>query len=95
LEKKIVREFTQNNEAIFCYPNPVNQATEFDIFINFPIENVRSVQIVDLTGKLVNEYVMDADADELRIVSPEKQGMYLLNLRIKPGNILYSKFIVD
>ena len=91
----IVREFTQNSEAIYSYPNPVKQATEFNIFINFPIENVHSVQIVDLTGKLVNEYIIDADANDLRIVSPEKQGMYLLNLRMKAGNILYSKFIVD
>jgi hypothetical protein len=84
-------------KSLYTYPNPVKPATVFDLKCNMPMEAVHSVKIVDLNGKVVHHSVLNAieTKDNVKLLSPDKQGMYLLFLKMNDGSVLYSKFIVN
>ncbi|MBK7096632.1 MAG: T9SS type A sorting domain-containing protein [Saprospiraceae bacterium] len=97
-QEDIIATETENKLEfdLYTYPNPVKPATEFDLKCNLSLESVHSVKIVDLNGKVVYESVLNAieTKDNIKLLSPDKQGMYLLFLKMIDGNVLYSKIVV-
>ena len=98
-QEDIIATETENKLEynLYAFPNPVKPATEFDLKCDLSLESVHSVKIVDLNGKVVYESDLNAieTKDNIKLLSPDKQGMYLLFLKMIDGNVLYSKFIVN
>ena len=86
-----------SDPEIHCYPNPVKMSGEFVVNVNFAVENVQSIKIIDLTGKSVHESDLIAgDSNKsIKLLSPDIPGLYFLILKLKDGNVLFSKFIVN
>ncbi|OSZ79072.1 hypothetical protein CAP35_12720 [Chitinophagaceae bacterium IBVUCB1] len=70
-----IEPIAQHNELIQVYPNPVKD--RLTISINKPVSDKNRIQITDMAGKLLKEYV--ANAPNITIdISTLQSGVYLL-----------------
>ncbi len=82
--------FTQNN--IRLYPNPAKT----ELFLkNENTIRLKSVKIIDLSGKtILNQDLNDSEINSINISSIAK-GMYLVEVKNQSGNYFQSKLVVE
>ena len=82
--------FTQNN--IRLYPNPAKT----DLFLkNDSTIGLKSVKIIDLSGKtILSQDLIDSEINSINISSIAK-GMYLVEVKSLNGNYFQSKLVVE
>ena len=78
---------------IGIYPNPSNKAQEITVSIDFPVNNGLSVQVLDYSGKLIKEQVMNNQ--KIKISSEGLvPGMYFLKVA-NEGMVFTKKLIMN
>jgi hypothetical protein len=79
-------EENRNESNIKVYPNP---ATTFIVITSPPDDPVESVQIFNLNGEVIYQYIPEIEMAQLKIQKPENAaGIYLLSCKTKTGTSL-------
>jgi endoglucanase len=76
-------EDEMNVEPMFSvFPNPFNSS----INLSFKNMNVKSVEVLDMTGKLINVYIIEKGVNSLEFGEDLQTGMYMLKLTTDEGS---------
>jgi hypothetical protein len=79
-------EENRNKSNIKVYPNP---ATTFIVITSPPDDPLESVQIFNLNGEVIYQYIPEIEMAQLKIQKPENAaGIYLLSCKTKTGTSL-------
>ncbi|MGE5356170.1 MAG: T9SS type A sorting domain-containing protein, partial [Deltaproteobacteria bacterium] len=77
-------------------PNPVKSNSDFEIAIDFEIEKIKDIKIVDMKGRVQNElHFRDNQTNSsIKLKAPEINGIYLYLIELHNGIRLQNKIIV-
>jgi hypothetical protein len=81
-----------SNSMLRIYPNPAN--TEFFIKNDNGIA-LKSLKIIDLTGKFVHHQNLENTDTNTINISAIAKGLYLVEIETQPGNMFQSKLVVE
>lgn len=76
-----------NKHQFILYPNPNNSS--FKLTHNLPLENYVYVEVMDLTGKVLYNEVMNSSTQDI-MMNNLQTGLYFVNIKSDVGELMYS-----
>ncbi len=71
---------------VSAWPNPFAN----ELYVNVPFDEIKKIQLFDITGKVAAP-ICESHADGIKIKGQFSQGLYILSIRQKDGNLLTFK----
>jgi hypothetical protein len=94
-----IHESNENNQALFIYPNPMNEFTSLDVKAYLPPSSRSYITISDMLGKTLQTIELgsqDSYSEVKALVSTEglTNGVYMIQLHVN-GNVISDKVIIN
>jgi len=76
--------------TLSVFPNPSNNVMR----ITYNIANIKSVEILDMTGRFIADHKVDTRFDAIIPTTSLIDGTYIAKVNLEDGSFLYAKFQV-
>ena len=94
-----IHESTENNQALFIYPNPMNEFTSLDVKAYLPPSSRSYITISDMLGKTLQTIELGSQDSYSEVKAPVSteglsNGVYMIQLHVN-GNVISDKVIIN
>ena len=94
-----IHESTENNQALFIYPNPMNEFTSLDVKAYLPPSSRPYITISDMLGKTLQTIELGSQDSYSEVKAPVSteglsNGVYMIQLHVN-GDVISDKVIIN